>query len=127
MTSGGAPCGIFATMGAFTRSAREFAEGKGIDLIDRKTLEERIASVARPGENLCRISGWIEEFARHSRIFDPECPVCREPMSLRRHPADEMAFWGCRNYPRCSGKREPRRDILELVSPRHAPSSASAV
>jgi HJR/Mrr/RecB family endonuclease len=127
MASSGSPRGIFVTMGGVTRGAREFAEGKGIDLIDRKTLEERIAGITHPGENLCLISGWIEEFAAYSRIFDPECPMCREPMTLRSHPAGHSAFWGCRNYPRCTGKREPRRDLLELVSARQMSSTASAV
>jgi restriction system protein len=127
MASSASPRGIFVTMGGVTRGAREFAESKGIDLIDRKTLEERIAGVAHPGENLCVISEWIEEFAAHARIFDPECPVCRESMTLRRHPAGHSEFWGCRNYPRCSGKREPRRDLLEMVSTRQASSIAPAV
>jgi HJR/Mrr/RecB family endonuclease len=127
MASSGSPRGIFVTMGGVTRAAREFADGKGIDLIDRNTLEERIAGIAYPGENMCVISGWIEEFATCSRIFDPECPVCREPMALRRHNGGHLAFWGCRNAPRCSGKREPRRDLLELISARLAPSSESVI
>ena len=126
MASSGSPFGIFVTMGGVTQGARDFAEGKGIDLIDRRTLEDRLAGIAHPGENLCRISEWIEGFAAHSRIFDPECPVCREPMTLRRHPAGHSAFWGCRNYPRCAGKREPRRDLLELVSAPRASFTVSA-
>jgi hypothetical protein len=127
MASSASPLGIFVTMGGVTRGAREFAEAKGIDLIDRNTLEERIAGIVHPGENLCRISEWIEDFAAHSRIFDPECPLCREPMTLRRHPSGHSAFWGCRNYPRCSGKREPRRDLLELISARDVSPTVSAL
>jgi HJR/Mrr/RecB family endonuclease len=126
MASSAAPRGIFVTMGGVTRGARDFAEDKGIDLIDRKTLEERIAGISHPGENLCVISEWLEEFASHSRIFDPECPVCREAMTLRRHPAGHSAFWGCRSYPRCPGKREPRRDLLDLISSRQKSSVAPA-
>ena len=127
MASGASPLGIFVTMGGVTRGAREFAEAKGIDLIDRNTLEERMAGIIHPGENLCNISEWIEDFATHSRIFDPECPLCREPMTLRRHPSGHSAFWGCRNYPRCSGKREPRRDLLELISARDVSPTVSAL
>ena|ERR1035437_4610754 len=32
------------------------------------------------------------------------CPVCREPMVLRK--GKWGAFWGCSTYPKCRGKRE---------------------
>ncbi|MBK8979638.1 MAG: AAA family ATPase [Planctomycetes bacterium] len=34
----------------------------------------------------------------------PNCPECGEPM--RRRAGQFGAFWGCSNYPRCSGTRE---------------------
>lgn len=126
MSATGAPKGIIVTLGAFTREAREFAEGKGIDLLDRKALEQRMAAVAKPGENMCDVPGWVEEFANNSRIFDPECPVCRESMALRQNRADQSATWTCRNYPRCGGTREPRMDLVQLAAARRA-QAASAV
>src|ERR1035437_1866913 len=32
------------------------------------------------------------------------CPVCRQPMVLRK--GKWGAFWGCSSYPKCRGKRE---------------------
>ncbi len=114
MMANGAPRGIFVTAGTFSREAQQFAVGKEIDLMDRVALEESTAAVARPGEDFCRISGWIEEFAAHVRIFDPECPICQGSMAIRNNPTNGAAAWTCRNHPRCPGRREPRRDLLAI-------------
>lgn len=116
MTSNGAPRGIFVTAGSFSRDAREFAEGKGIDLMDRAALEESTAAIARPGENFCGITDWVEEFAANARIFDPECPICQGTMVIRHHRASGAAYWSCRNHPRCPGRREPRLDLLPATT-----------
>jgi HJR/Mrr/RecB family endonuclease len=119
MTGNGAPRGIFVTAGSFSRDAREFAEGKGIDLMDRAALEESVAAIARPGENFCGITDWVEEFAANARIFDPECPICQSTMVIRHNRASGAAYWSCRNHPRCPGRREPRRDLLPMIAAAH--------
>lgn len=119
MTGNGAPRGIFVTAGSFSRDAREFAEGKGIDLMDRAALEESAAAVARPGENFCGITDWVEEFAANARIFDPECPICQSTMVIRHNRASGAPYWSCRNHPRCPGRREPRRDLLPMIAAAH--------
>jgi len=116
MMSNGAPRGIFVTAGSFSREAQQYSEGKGIDLMDRTALEECTAAVARPGENFCGITDWIEEFAAHARIFDPECPICQGSMVIRNSRANGAAAWTCRNHPRCPGRREPRRDLLAVAA-----------
>lgn len=116
MTGSGAPRGIFVTTGVFTRDACEFAEGKGIELMDRKALEECTTMGARSGENLADVSSWIDEFAASARIFDPECPMCQGTMVLRSSRAGGTSFWGCRQHPRCPGRREPRRDLLAVTA-----------
>jgi len=116
MTGNGAPRGIFVTAGSFSRDAREFAEGKGIDLMDRAALEESVAAVARPGENFCGITDWVEEFGANARIFDPECPICQGSMVIRANRASGASYWSCRNHPRCPGRREPRRDLLPATT-----------
>lgn len=116
MTGNGAPRGIFVTAGSFSRDAREFAEGKGIDLMDRAALEESTAAIARPGENFCGITDWVEEFAANARIFDPECPICQGSMVIRAGRASGASYWSCRNHPRCPGRREPRRDLLPATA-----------
>jgi len=112
MASGGAPHGILVTMGIFTPDALDFAPAKGIELLDGNAVAAKIAAVARPGENLCAISSWIDDFSAHARIFDPECPVCHSTMVIRHNRANGTPSWGCRNHPRCPGRREPRLDLL---------------
>jgi restriction system protein len=116
MAATGAPRGIVVTTGTFTRDACEFAEGKGIDLIDGATLQESMAEVARPGEDLTELTGWIAEFAAHAHIFDPECPACQGTMAIRTNRTNGTQVWACRSYPRCPGKREPRPDLLAVAA-----------
>jgi len=117
MAAGGAPHGILVTTGSFTPDATEFADGKGIQLIDGATLAAKITAVAKPGENLCTVSTWIDDFVAHARIFDPECPVCHGTMVIRNNRASGAPSWSCRGYPRCPGRREPRLDLLPSSAP----------
>jgi len=116
MAATGAPRGVLVTTGTITEEAREFAAGKSIELMDGAALAESVAGVARPGENLCRVAGWIEEFTAHARIFDPECPVCQGTMIIRHNRANGTPSWTCRSYPSCPGRREPRLDLLASTS-----------
>ncbi len=118
MAASGAPRGIFVTTGGFTREAREFAESQGIELMDGAALEESVAEVARPGENIFEVAGWIEEFTAQARIYDPECPVCHGTMVVRANRANGAQAWGCRGYPRCPGKRAARLDLLAATAGR---------
>ena len=107
--------GIFMTTGLFSRDAREFAEGKPIKLLGRGEIEELMASVARPGENLCNIQEWIHDFAAVANVTNPDCPRCRNPMKLRRGPTGR-AFWGCSFFPHCRGKRNARSELVGAYS-----------
>jgi restriction system protein len=117
MAAGGAPHGILVTTGALTPDAREFAAGKGIELMDGDAVASKIAAVARPGENLCAVSTWVDEFVAHARVFDPECQVCHGTMVIRHNRANGAPSWACRGYPRCPGRREPRLDLLPAATP----------
>jgi len=114
MAGTAAPRGFIVTTGAFTREAREFADDKAIELIDRAALDQRVAAVRRPGENFFDVPTWIEDFTGAARIFDPECPCCGQPMAIRRHRTEGTDAWVCATYPRCSGKRAARPDLLTL-------------
>ena len=118
MAATGAPQGIIATLGTFTRDAQTFAAEKGIELLDRAALEKRIAETARPDEDFCAVGDWIDDFTAHARIFDPECPVCNRSMVIRQSRVGGAAVWGCRSYPRCPGKREPRMDLITVAAGR---------
>lgn len=112
-----ASCGIFMTTGLYSREAREFAEGKPIRLLDRADIEGLMASVTRPGENLCNIRDWIKDFMAVANVTDPDCPRCRKPMKLRRGPTGR-AFWGCSSYAktRCRGQRNARAELVRVYS-----------
>lgn len=114
MAGTAAPRGIVVTTGAFTREAREFAADKSIELLDGRALEQRLAAVRRPAENIFAVASWIEDFTAHARIFDPECPSCGQVMAIRRHRTAGTDSWVCSSYPRCAGKRSARPDLLVL-------------
>jgi restriction system protein len=107
--------GIFVTTGVYSRDAQEFAEGKPIKLVDRAELEQLMGSVRLPGENLCNIQTWIDDFTAVAHVVDPDCPRCRRPMKLRRGPTGR-AFWGCSFFPRCRGKRDARTELVQAYS-----------
>jgi restriction system protein len=106
-----AKSGIFMTTGLYSRDAKEFAEGKPIKLLGRAEIEELMASVTRPGENLCNIQDWINDFAAVAHVTNPDCPRCRKPMKLRRGPTGRQ-FWGCSWYPKrvAAGNAKPGRN-----------------
>jgi restriction system protein len=112
-----AKSGIFMTTGFYPRGALEFAAGKPIELLGRAEIEQLMASVAHPGENLCIISDWIDDFAAVAHVIDPHCPRCRKPMKLRRGPTGRP-FWGCSSFAvtRCLGKRDARMELVGAYS-----------
>lgn len=110
-----ATCGIFMTTGLYSRDAREFAEGKPIKLLGRAEIEQLMASVAHPGENLCDIRQWINDFAAVANVTDPDCPRCRKPMKLKRGAMGRM-FWSCSLFPRCRGNRNARTELVQAYS-----------
>jgi len=118
MISCGAPRGVLVTTGEFTGDARVHAASKSIDLMDGEALKKAIAAAAKPGENFLAVSGWIEDFIAHARIFDPECPVCQGTMVIRHSRAGGPSTWNCRSFPRCPGRREPRLDLLPTPAAR---------
>jgi restriction system protein len=113
----GASGGIFMTTGSFSRDALEFAAGKPIELLGRAELEQLVGSVARPGENLCDVASWIDDFAAKAQVTDPSCPFCRKAMKLRRGPTGSL-FWGCSGFAthRCRGKRDVRAALVRARS-----------
>jgi len=103
--------GIFITTGGYSRDAIEFTAGKAIELVGRAELERLIASVSRPGENLCDVASWIEDFAATASVAHPNCPRCRTTMKLRRGPTGRP-FWGCGSFPRCKATRDARLEVV---------------
>lgn len=118
----GAQRAIVVTTSGFTPDAQSFARAQGIELIDGHALLERLAIVRAPASISPPVSPLFTEPAQPERAAEvppppapsgqtteaPLCPVCRSPMVRRiakRGPTPGAAFWGCTNYPKCSGTR----------------------
>jgi restriction endonuclease len=111
---GGASRGIFVTTGEYTEEARLLTQAQPIELVDGIGLGKMIAEVAKPGEDLCDLGSWLDAFAAGVTVVEPTCPFCQERMSLRRG-LQGKAFWSCRTFPRCAGKRDGRVELLKKL------------
>jgi restriction system protein len=110
----GASHGVFVTTGEYTDEARALARGRAIELLDGTDLNRMITRFAKPGEDLCNLPSWLDAFASHVTVVEPTCPFCQAPMTLKRGLKGK-AFWSCRTFPRCAGKRDGRVELLEKV------------
>ena len=115
LVSEGAQRGIFVSLGEYTRDCRAFAEGKPIELLSRADLQQLVAAVEAPGENLWDFKLWLPTFVAAARIPTPACPKCGRAMTLRQADRNPP-FWGCPTFPRCRGKRDARLELLPLQS-----------
>jgi restriction system protein len=87
MTARGATHGIVVSAGNFTRDALEFAQGRGIELLNGGAL----AAALREGRE-----------TPPEQI--PKCTKCGATMIRRvalKGSKAGQSFWGCSNYPRC--------------------------
>lgn len=88
--------GIFVTAGTFTPDAAEFAHGKPLELVDGLRLAALVA-------------GLQAGHSRPTRAPSLDCPKCGGQMVRRRAKRGANAgqeFWGCLQYPKCSGTRD---------------------
>lgn len=89
--------GFVVTSGQFTDDARQFAEGRSIELISTDILLFMIKETADP-----IVVGLLEENS------PPACPKCGSSMvkrTARKGDKTGEAFWGCSGYPGCRGTR----------------------
>jgi restriction system protein len=107
----GAANGIFVTSGHYTRDAQDLAREKPIRLVDRGELDQLIAEVSAPGENLLDFHCWMDRFASSVMVVDPTCPFCHRSMKLTRG-FQGRPYWSCQTFPSCAGKREGRAELL---------------
>lgn len=92
MIAHGADGGYVVTSGQFTRDAVAFAAGRNIELIDGQSLLRHIKNQSE----------------HHSGATSPRCPLCGHAMVQRvsrRGSAIGQSFWGCSQYPTCTGIR----------------------
>lgn len=93
--------GVVVTSGVFTQEAKDFADGKNIDLMDGEKLRRVIDSVrAKPAD------AQPAPPAIQTAETSPACPKCGGGMVKRVAKQGGNAgrsFWGCESYPRCRG------------------------
>jgi len=99
MTARGATGAYVVSIGAFSKDAKAFAEGRNIELVDARTLIP--ATAATQNQNTPQISS---PTAPHTTV--PSCPKCGAGTTRRvaRQGANTgQAFYGCSSYPKCRG------------------------
>lgn len=122
MAAKGATGGFVVTSGRFTADAKDFAQGRNIELVDGPRLfamiqqarsiqgksaaakREPPSSMGSP-EPQPRTAAPVPQ-ATVKAGAQPECPRCGAAMALRTARQGANAgntFWGCTTYPKCRG------------------------
>ncbi|MFK8402944.1 restriction endonuclease [Pseudomonas sp. BGr12] len=105
MAAEGAAGGFVVTSGRYTSEAKEFAEGRNIQLVDGVLLKRWISNHAAASFNTSASSNISQE---NIEARAPRCPVCDSVMIIRtakRGAYIGADFWGCSEFPACRGKR----------------------
>jgi len=100
MTARGATGAFVVSIGAFSKDAKAFAEGRNIELVDANSL---LRSANRDQHNSAATSTFSQSSARSQ---NPNCPKCGASMVRRvaKQGANKgQAFYGCSTYPQCRG------------------------
>lgn len=107
MAAGSVPAGIFVTTGEFTDEAKDFAQGKALELVDGSTLLAYIHQLPQEAQDR------LAEVCFAGDYTTPSCPSCGVKMVMRTAQKGGNAgsqFWGCPNYPRCKQTFQVRAD-----------------
>jgi restriction system protein len=124
MAAKGATGGFVVTSGRFTEDAKEFAQGRNVQLVDGARLsvmiqrarqtQGRSTNQQRESTNVADVpqapakASATEPTVAAQAASRPNCPRCGAAMELRtaRKGANAgNAFWGCSTYPKCRGTR----------------------
>jgi restriction system protein len=111
VASEGAAGGVLIGTSGFSTTAREFADGKDLRLIDGAEfmrLRSQLSEMqhADPGDTDPLVSDGFERYL--ATLNRPACPTCGKPMILVTRLQDTVIayqLWGCRTYPNCQGTR----------------------
>ena len=99
MAAQGATGGFVVTSGVFTQEAKEFADGRNIDLIDGVALKKFISDI-QPEVSSRQV------VTQASTTVGQVCPKCGSAMIRRTAKQGANVgkiFLGCSNYPQCRG------------------------
>lgn len=122
MAAKGATGGFVVTSGRFTADAKDFAQGRNIELVDGPLLfamiQQARGAQSQPAAARRETPSSMgstepqprtappEPLATAKAATQPECPRCGAAMALRTARQGANAgntFWGCTTYPKCRG------------------------
>ena len=122
MAAKGATGGFVVTSGRFTSDAKDFAQGRNIELVDgprlfamiqqARSTQGKPTAAHRETPNSMESpasqpqSAFQAPLATAKAPAQPECPRCGAAMALRTARQGANAgntFWGCTTYPKCRG------------------------
>jgi restriction system protein len=95
---------LFVTTSSFTLDARQFAEGKPIELIDGERLVQYMRTTGAQPPAGEAATGTSPESKGSPAPHERSCPECGAALVLRtagRGPKRGSQFWGCSGYPAC--------------------------
>lgn len=95
-----------ACIGAFTRDAVKFAQGKPIQLIGGEELMRMIREVqAAPQQTAHATEVAAPALVGAVPVSSTDCPRCGDAMVERSNRKTGQKFWGCSAFPACRGVR----------------------
>jgi restriction system protein len=97
-------------IGDFTRDAKEFANGKPIELLHGEQLDAMIQDVRSARATApTRVVPTISANESVPIASAPTCPKCGGAMVERINSTTKKPFWGCASFPKCRGTLETSR------------------
>lgn len=100
--------GLYVASCGFSWDARNFAKGKGITVINARTLDALLTEAREtPDEDLLDVSQWAPKLMGKVQLTPPTCPACEAAMD--RVNASNGAVWVCSQRPDCKGRRSARK------------------
>jgi restriction system protein len=92
-------------VGAFTNDARQFADGKAIELIHGEKLLDMIREVQAAPVPPRAAPAPATQLPQplNTPSPTPRCPKCGDAMIRRINKTTNEAFWGCLTFPKCRG------------------------
>lgn len=100
--------GLYVASCGFDWDARNFAKGKGITVINARTLDALLTDAREtPDEDLLDVAQWAPKLMGKVQLTPPTCPACEAAMD--RVNASNGAVWVCSQRPDCKGRRSARK------------------
>src|SRR6185312_2908357 len=101
LTHHGADAVKIVAIGDFTPDARQFAQGKPLELIHGEAL----LALVRAVQSTTQVAADPTPKPTAVTMAAPDCPNCGATMIKRTNRRSHEAFWGCPKYPGCRGTR----------------------